>query len=149
MLDDIPWFCDPYIFYLTSRTLSLVWFDQIFNLLFLFYLISILITRGQYLSNSNPWFIFINPINFSAWGNLAWDSYLGYVNHLFIGVLTLSFSINLFLSWCVLIYRSHTWVVLWSQIDLTLQLHSLTTCVPIKLTHYLWRGKCMHSKMVT
>ena len=28
MLDDLPWLCDPYIFYLTSRTLSLVQFDQ-------------------------------------------------------------------------------------------------------------------------
>jgi len=31
MLDDLPWFCDPYIFYLTSRTLSLVRFDQIYQ----------------------------------------------------------------------------------------------------------------------
>ena len=31
MLDDLPWFYDPYIFHLTSRTLSLVRFDQIYQ----------------------------------------------------------------------------------------------------------------------
>ena len=31
MLDDLPWFFDPYIFHLISRTLSLVWFDQIYH----------------------------------------------------------------------------------------------------------------------
>ena len=31
--------------------------------------------------------------------------------------------------------RPHIWVVLWSQIDLTLQFLSLTTCVPESTTH--------------
>ena len=31
MLDDLPWFYDPYIFHLTSRTLSLFRFDQIYQ----------------------------------------------------------------------------------------------------------------------
>ena len=31
MLGDLPWLCDPYIFHLTSRTLSLVQFDKIYQ----------------------------------------------------------------------------------------------------------------------
>ena len=33
MIADLPWFYDPYIFHLTSRTLSLVLFDQIHQFL--------------------------------------------------------------------------------------------------------------------
>ena len=31
MLDNLPWFCDPCIFHLMSKTLSLIWFDQIYQ----------------------------------------------------------------------------------------------------------------------
>ena len=41
------------------------------NLLFLLYLISIMIMRGQYLSNFSLWFSFINPINCSTLGTIV------------------------------------------------------------------------------
>ena len=59
MLDDLLWFCDSYIFYLTSRTLSFVQFDQIYQ-----FAVSPLSHfdfdhEGAVPINFNPWFNFI------------------------------------------------------------------------------------------
>ena len=68
--------------------------------------------EGAVIINFNPWFSFINFI-------------LDFFKSKFICIL------------CPDVFpsRPHIWVVLWSQINLTLQFLSLTTCVPELITH--------------
>ena len=83
-------------------------------------------SRGAVIINFNPWFSFINFI-------------LDFFKSKFICILCPD----------VFPIRPHIWIVFWSQIDLTLQFLSLTTCVLKSITHYSKRGKCMHPKMIT
>lgn len=75
-LADLPRFCDSYIFHLTSRTLSFVWFDQIFQ-----FIISPLSHfdfdhEGAVPIKLQSLIQLYQFINCFSWGNLAWDSYL-------------------------------------------------------------------------
>ena len=125
MLDDLPWLYDSYIFHLTSRTLSLIQFDQIYQF------------------GVSPLFHF--NFNHEEAIPIKLQSLIQLYQYLFhlgqpclcqdkIIIKIFILCPDVFLSW------PYICVVLWSQIDLTLQLHSLIICVPKMITHISQRG---------